>query len=196
MTRSAVLSALLLLAGFRSPGAEPWPGTARLEQEGDLGMAVVRGIDAHLDGVYRELPGRRDRLWQDELAGKSGPAWEQASEPWRGRLRELLGVVEARGPVRARLQAPLGPEDAAGEAGLVGRGAGYRVRAIEWDVFRRVKGEGLLLEPEGAVRADVIAVPDCDWTPEQAVGLAPGVPPGQQFPGGWRWPAVGCWCRP
>ena len=27
----------------------------------------------------------------------------------------------------------------------------------------------------------MIALPDCDWTPEMLVGLAPGVPPESQF---------------
>jgi dienelactone hydrolase len=33
-------------------------------------------------------------------------------------------------------------------------------------------------------------VPDCDWTPEQAIGLTPGVPPDQQFPR--RFAEAGC----
>ncbi len=44
-----------------------------------------------------------------------------------------------------------------------------------------VDGEGLLLEPTGKVVANVVAIPDADWTPEMVVGLAPGVPKESQF---------------
>lgn len=66
--------------------------------------------------------------------------------------------------------------------GLIARGTNYAVYDVEWTVFRGVLGAGLLLVPEGEPKADLIAVPDCDWTPEQVIGLAPGVPEAQQFP--------------
>ena len=44
-----------------------------------------------------------------------------------------------------------------------------------------VSGEGLLLQPAGTPRAYVIAIPDADQTPEQIVGLAPGVAGQSQF---------------
>jgi dienelactone hydrolase len=71
--------------------------------------------------------------------------------------------------------------DGALDGGKVGRGEGFRVFEVAWKVFRGVEGEGLLLVPEGERIADVVAVPDCDWTPEQAIGLAPGVAPEHQF---------------
>jgi dienelactone hydrolase len=67
------------------------------------------------------------------------------------------------------------------ESALVAGGSGYRVLAVRWPVLRGVDAEGLLLLPEGAVVADVVALPDCDWSPEQLVGLAPGVPAEAQF---------------
>ncbi len=44
-----------------------------------------------------------------------------------------------------------------------------------------VDGEGLLLEPKGKVVAQVVALPDADWTPEMVVGLTAGVPEKAQF---------------
>src|SRR5262249_36788672 len=38
-----------------------------------------------------------------------------------------------------------------------------------------------LLAPTGKKTADVIAIPDADQTPEQIVGLMPGVPPESQY---------------
>ncbi len=64
----------------------------------------------------------------------------------------------------------------------MGKGANYEVFAIAWPAFGDVHGEGLLLVPTGrAAVADVVAIPDCAVTPEQLVGLAPGVAAPSQF---------------
>jgi hypothetical protein len=52
---------------------------------------------------------------------------------------------------------------------------------VRWPVLEGVYGEGLLLEPAGAVLARVVALPDADWSPEMLAGLAPGVPAEAQF---------------
>ena len=52
----------------------------------------------------------------------------------------------------------------------------HNVFAIRWPAFGDVTGEGLLLEPDdGLGIADVVVIPDADQTPEQLVGLVPGV---------------------
>ncbi len=51
---------------------------------------------------------------------------------------------------------------------------------MRWDVYDDVKAEGLLLEPKGEVRANVVAMADCDVTPEQFAGLVPGLEPTAQ----------------
>ena len=53
--------------------------------------------------------------------------------------------------------------------------------AVRWPVFDDVNAEGLLLEPDGAPRARIIAIPDAGWSPEMTVGLAPGVDTAAQF---------------
>jgi len=57
--------------------------------------------------------------------------------------------------------------------GLRGIG-GYKVYEVRWNVLKGVDGEGLLLVPDQHPIADMIALLDCDWTPEQVVGLTPG----------------------
>ena len=48
--------------------------------------------------------------------------------------------------------------------------------------FGDVTGEGLLLVPtNGKPVANIVAIPDCNQTPEQLVGLAPGVPSESQY---------------
>src|SRR6202007_1966884 len=76
-----------------------------------------------------------------------------------------------------------GPELAGTTAqpALVGRGAGYEVFAVRWPSFGDVHGEGLLLIPTGKKIADVVAIPDADPTPEQLLGLIPGVPAESQY---------------
>ena len=53
--------------------------------------------------------------------------------------------------------------------------------AVRWPVFDGVDGEGLLLEPERDPVAQIVALPDADWTPEMLVGLADGIPQEAQF---------------
>jgi dienelactone hydrolase len=65
---------------------------------------------------------------------------------------------------------------------LVGKGTRFEVFVVRWPAFGDVSGEGLLLVPKGIDRvADVVAIPDCNQTPEQLVGLEPGVPKASQF---------------
>jgi hypothetical protein len=63
---------------------------------------------------------------------------------------------------------------------------GYTVVAVGWRAFGDVHGTGLLLEPiaTGAAAvpvAHVIAIPDCEVTPEQLAGLEEGIPPAAQY---------------
>lgn len=177
------------------PGTTPLTGAA----ERDLAADMVHGISRYLDRERDALPGQRaaraktsaaepqaqaaaapsppvGNLWLDRLLAQAGTN--------RARLQHILGIRDPREPVQMRLVAavPAPPTDAAvATPGEVGRGPGYRILAVAWNVFRGVEGEGLLLVPDRPPRADVIALPDCDWTPEQLVGLQPGLPAEEQF---------------
>src|SRR5437762_4706927 len=67
------------------------------------------------------------------------------------------------------------------QASLVAETKRYKVYAVRWSVLPGVNGEGLLLEPSEKPKACAIAIPDADWTPEQLVGVAAGVPKEAQF---------------
>jgi len=58
--------------------------------------------------------------------------------------------------------------------------AKYRVFQVRWPVLGAVFGEGLLVQPKQTPAARVVVVPDADQTPEQLLGLAPGVEPQEQ----------------
>ena len=65
----------------------------------------------------------------------------------------------------------------------MGHGTGFDIFIVRWPAFGDVTGEGLLLLPKDRKPvADVIAIPDCGQTPEQLVGLVPGVPRNRNLP--------------
>ena len=172
---------ILLLAGA-APGDEPRPvkdgeplaGTRPLTMEGDIASHLVDGVDRFLLGEIEKAAGRRARHWKRDVS--SPEAYEKSIEPNRQRLARMLGVVEARVPFAA-------PElvGTTAQPALVGKGSGYEVFAVRWPAVRDIHGEGLLLVPTGKKVADVVAIPDADQTPEQIVGLMPGVPAESQF---------------
>ena len=63
------------------------------------------------------------------------------------------------------------------------RNTEFSVHAIRWPAFADVVGEGLEATPNNVSREpipNVIVIPDADQTPEQLLGLMPGVPPDSQ----------------
>jgi dienelactone hydrolase len=78
----------------------------------------------------------------------------------------MLGLVDVR--VSPHLEYISGP----GEPAIVAECPGFTAYAVRWNVLPGVDGEGLLLEPKGKVRANVVAIPDATWTPEQIVGIS------------------------
>jgi dienelactone hydrolase len=93
----------------------------------------------------------------------------------RNPLDRILGLREPRVPPNVELVAT--PE----HDSLIAAGNGYKLHAVRWAVLDGVTAEGLLLLPDGEPKADVIALPDADQTPEMIAGVAPGVPAASQF---------------
>ena len=188
--RAFGISALLALLQTLSI-AQPFPGTQPLTMDGDLAAQMVSGIDKYLDRVLADAPKNRARYWPRNTSSPDAflKSILQTADTNRARLREILGVVDKRETVQMRFIAPVGT-NASPNSAETGRGPGYRIYEVAWNVFRGVEGEGLLLQPDGEPKADIIAVPDCDWTAEQVIGLAPGVPAEQQF--ARRFAEAGC----
>jgi dienelactone hydrolase len=172
-------SAIALTVLLRLPVlAQPFPGTQLLNMEGDLAAQMVSGIDTYLDAVLAEAPKTRAEHWARDLS--SAEAYAKSITTNRQRLATILGVVDKRDPVVLRSTAPF-TSDAKGNPAEIGRGKGFKILSVSWNVFRGVEADGLLLMPDGEIKASVVALPDCDWTPEQLVGLQPGVPAAAQF---------------
>lgn len=152
---------------LRPPGP-PLSGTAALTEAGDLASNLVAGVDRFLDRKLAGAAGYRDRLGGRPVS--SAAEYEASWTEDRGRLAEILGVVERR-------VVSSGWEwmSSSVQPSLLATSAVVRVDAIRWAAFGDVTGEGLMLQPSGrTVVADVIAIPDADLTPEQWVGLEAG----------------------
>jgi len=179
---AGVVACLLWLFVSRTLCAETppqvLPGTQPLTMEGDIAARMVGGIDTYLDRVLAGVPKNRESYWNRDLS--SPEAYVKSVETNRQRLATILGVVDKREPVRLRFSATV-ERDVKGNPAEIGRGDGFKIFAVSWNVFRGVQAEGLLLVPDGEVKASVVAVPDCDWTPEQTAGLQAGLPASQQF---------------
>lgn len=174
------LITLLLTTASRAADTAPavLPGTQPLTQNGDLAQSLVGGIDRYLDRVLEAAPKNRARHWNRDLS--STESYVRSVETNRQQLARILGVVDRRVPAVVRLSAPVG-KDASGNPAEIGRGQGFKIFSVTWSVFRGVEAEGLMLVPEAEPKASVVALPDSDQTPEQIVGLQPGLPASDQF---------------
>ncbi len=167
----AILGALPAVLTLTVFGAEPaiLPETKPLTMTGDhsaqMHQAALRDMDARIAASEQN----RAKYWQYDFS--SPQAYETSIRGNRERLQQILGLVDERKPGKwlERYGGGANPE-------WVAQGKGYRVSQVRWDVLPGVHGDGLLLEPEGTAQGTIIALPDADQTPEQFVGLAPGVP--------------------
>lgn len=153
---------------------DPLPGTAPLTIEGDLAARMVDGINGYLIRETDAAMERRARYWKRDYS--SAAAYEQSVSSNRDRFRRIIGATDPRVAVTS-----LTLESTTTGDSVVGKGTGYRVHAVRWPVFDDVIAEGLLLEPEGAPVARIVAIPDADQTPEMLAGLQAGMDTSAQF---------------
>jgi dienelactone hydrolase len=170
ITRLFFVSAFVfvLAAQDRVPGTEP------LTIGGDLAARMVDGINTYLIRETDTAIQRRPRYWKREYS--SHAAYEQSISGNRDHLRRIIGATGPRAAVAA-----LTLDSTTSHDSVVGKGTNYRIHAVRWPVFDGVYAQGLLLQPDQAPVARVIAIPDADWSPEMLVGLQPGVDASAQF---------------
>ncbi|MFO0950626.1 MAG: dienelactone hydrolase family protein [Isosphaeraceae bacterium] len=155
----------------------PLPGTKPLTLQGDIAAQLVDGADRFLLKKTEQSVAAREAHWK-------GP---NAVEANRKDLARILGVTDPRVPfVAPELVATTERPALVGKAEPfdtpTGKAHGFEVFEVRWPVVGDVFAEGLLLVPTGGEKvADVVAIPDADQTPEQIVGLAPGVSAASQF---------------
>ena len=167
---SAFLAAASLSLSLAAGAGKPLSGTVSLRTKGDLSLKLVEAVDRFLLRLLAESRDGRKRFWRWDYS--SPQAYLESIEPNRDRFRRRIGAVDERLPVRdLELVATLT------NSSLVAENNRLRVFAVRWPVLDGVDAEGLLVEPAGKVRAQVVAIPDADWTPEMLAGLDPQTPP-------------------
>jgi dienelactone hydrolase len=144
----------------------PLPGTQPLEwTEEDLSTRLMDGAHRFIEQQIQHSRLERARFWPAKSAGTDN----------RERLQEIIGAVDERVQVRMeRFGDDVNPA-------CVAETSQYRIYQVRWPVLDGVFGEGLLVQPKSPVRAHIVVVPDADQTPEQLLGLWPGIEPQQQF---------------
>lgn len=157
------------------PKGPPFQGTTPLDIEGDLSDRMIAGVDRFLLREIEQSIADREKYWQRDRS--SVKAYAGSVEPNRSRFACIIGLRDSRLPVN-EIEYVSSPNQPA----IVARNDSYEIRAIRWPVLPGVQGEGLLLEPlQTPARASVVAIPDCEQTPEMLVGLSSGVPAEHQI---------------
>ncbi|MDT8301563.1 MAG: dienelactone hydrolase family protein [Sedimentisphaerales bacterium] len=150
------------------------PGTQPLVwQEEDLSTQLMDGAHRFIEKQIHTSRVKRARFWKYDTSSKQ--SYETSVAENRQIFRTIIGAVDTRLPVRMERFG-----DNANPA-LVAETAKYRVFQVRWPVLDGVFGEGLLVQPKQRTMAHVVVVPDADQTPEQLLGLSPGLNPQQQY---------------
>ncbi len=149
----------------------PLPGTKPLTMTGDIASELVAGVNRFLLKQIDASTAKRAAYWKRDFT--SSQAYQASVEPNRKRLAHILGVREPRTATRKEVVDP---------AILAAPGQGTQVVSLTWPAFGDVTGEGLLAVPKGPSTIDlnIIVIPDADQSPEQLMGVVPGVPPASQ----------------
>ncbi|RKU06239.1 hypothetical protein C6501_19185 [Candidatus Poribacteria bacterium] len=151
-------------------------GTTPLTYEGDLAAQMVEDLDNYVTCAIETAAEKRETLWHRDYS--SHTAYTESVELNRQRFRKQIGCYDERLPINSL--AYLGMTNATAH---IAEGENFTVSRVWWQVFDEVEGEGLLLEPNDniPVIAQVVAVPDADWTPEMIAGITDELSSSAQF---------------
>lgn len=151
-------------------------GTNPLTFEGDLAAQMVEVLDGYVTDAVASSIEKRETLWARDYSSHN--AYAESVEPNRERFRKQIGCIDERLPIE-ELHYVATTKDTA----QIVEDERYTVSRVRWQVFDEVEGEGLLLEPKHNVpiTAQIVALPDADWTPETIAGVTDELPPNTQF---------------
>ena len=164
----------VLLLAARALAQPALPGTTPLTDKSDFAAKMVDGINDYLLSATADSVAKRAPLWNRNY--QSPEAYEQSVAKNRERLKKIIGAVDPRLPVDSVML-----QETTSTKALIASGPHYKVYAARWPVLEGMTAEGLLLEPDRAPVARVVAIPDADWSPEMLAGLAPGADSKAQF---------------
>ena len=151
-------------------------GTTPLTVEGDLAAQMVEVLDGYVSRAIENSVEGRGGLWHRDYSSHN--AYTESVEPNRARLQKQIGCLDSRLPIEG-----LAYVATTETAAHIAEDESYTVSRVRWQVFDEVEGEGLLLEPAHNVpmTAQIVALPDADWTPEMVAGVTDALPPSAQF---------------
>lgn len=156
------------------------PQTQPLLVEGDLATQMVAGADDFLLRKIGEAARQRDTDWRVKLSDNS-----KRSETIQSLRHEFAQQLGVRDPLASDTTPYM--LTSADRSAVVGQGKGFEIQRVQWRTFGDCYGRGLLLVPVDQTGkpkktlGQMIAIPDCENTPEQLVGLLPGIPPASQY---------------
>ena len=156
--------------------AQALHGTNPLTTERDLAAQMVEVLDGYVTNAVADSLEKRGMLWHRDYS--SHEAYAESVEPNRERLKKQIGCLDERLPIEV-----LNYVATTKDATQIAADENYTVSRVRWQVFEEVEGEGLLLEPMHniSVIAQVVALPDADWTPEVIAGVTDDLPASAQF---------------
>ena len=169
------LGAMSVIANWSSActADDRLPGTQQLTwPESELADRLMDGAHRFVERQMRQAAKQRSDFWPPRDA--AAEEWETTVKDQRQRLKTILGVVDQRLPPRIEYfgNTP--------ERTIAYLQESFHVAQVRWPVLDGVFGEGLYVSPKNAV-ASVVLIPDADQTPEQLLGMAPGVPAESQI---------------
>ena len=156
--------------------AQTLHGTEALTFDGDLAAQMVEALDGYVSRAIADSVEGRIGLWNRDYGSHN--AYTESVEPNRARLRKRIGCLDSRLPIEE-----LSYSATTKTSAQLTEDESYTVSRVRWQVFDEVEGEGLLLEPKHNVpmTAQIVALPDADWTPEMIAGVADELPANAQF---------------
>ena len=156
--------------------AQTLHGTTPLTVEGDLAAQMVEVLDGYVSRAVANSVEGREGLWNRDYSSHN--AYTESVEPNRARLQKRIGCLDPRLPIE-----DLAYIATTRTAARLTEDENYTVSRVRWQVFEEVEGEGLLLEPKQNVpiTAQIVALPDADWTPETIAGITDELPANAQF---------------
>lgn len=169
--------------GATLPGTEPlsWGLSDK-----ELSRKILDGAHEFIDSLIGASVHQRAQHWTRDFS--SVQAYNASVAPNRKVLMHDIGVVDKTQPfpnydVGLPDRYPSTSMERFGQYqdSLVAETSKYRVYQVRWPVLDKVWGVGLLVEPKGRAKANIVALPDADISPEQLMGLAQGVPAESQF---------------
>ena len=156
--------------------AQTLHGTTPLTLDGDLAAQMVEVLDGYVSRAITDSVEGRTGLWHRDYSSHN--AYTESVEPNRARLQKRIGCLDPRLPIEE-----LAYIATTRTAAHLTEDENYTVSRVRWQVFEEVEGEGLLLEPKQNVpiTAQIVALPDADWTPETIAGITDELPANAQF---------------